>query len=122
MSLGCASLVEPRCPSPKAHQRLEDAHRLWHQAAASYNDPAGFRDGLNETLQALRGGTWALQQETRGGREFQSWHDGWHQRITGDQVLHWLVQTHRHRVTDEDLEAASKATVTLRAALDGPVL
>jgi hypothetical protein len=122
MSGACASLVEPRCPIPKAHQRLEDAHRLWHQTAASYNDPPAFRDGLNETLQALRGGTWALQQETRGGRDFQTWHDAWHERILGDAALRWLVQTHRSSVTEEDLEPASKATVTLTAERDGPVL
>ncbi|MBV8083310.1 MAG: hypothetical protein JO247_00700 [Chloroflexi bacterium] len=122
MSRGCASLVEPRCPSPKAHQRLEDAHRLWHQTAASYNDPLAFHEGLNETLQALRGGTFALQQETRAGHDFRSWHDAWHRRILGDDVLRWLVQVHRHSVSEEDLEPASKATVTLTTEREGAVL
>jgi hypothetical protein len=108
MSRGCASLLEPDCPIPRAHRRLEDAHRLWHQAAASYADPQAFRVGLNETLQALRGGTWALQRETRTGQDFQTWHDVWHRRIREDEV-----QSHRHSVTEEDLQPASSAQVTL---------
>jgi len=95
---------------------------MWHQAAASYNDPEAFREGLNDTLRALRGGTFALQQETRGGNDFRSWHDAWHHRILGDDVLRWLVQQHRHSVTDGDLQPASKATVTLTVERDGPAL
>jgi len=119
MSGGCASLVDAHCPVPRAHQRLEDAHRLWHRAAANYGDPGAFRQGLNETLQALRGGTWALQQETRAGAEFQAWHDSWHSRIRGDEVLHWLVQTHRHTVSEDDLQPASTARVVLMTKEDG---
>jgi hypothetical protein len=115
MARGCASLLDPDCPIPRAHQRLEDAHRLWHQAAANYADPNAFREALNHTLHALRGGTWALQQETRARQEFQPWHDSWHGRIRGDEVLQWLVQTHRHSVAEDDLEPASTARVTLMA-------
>ena len=106
---GCASLLDPGCPIPKAHQRLEDAHRSWHQAAANYASPEAFRQGLNDTVKALRGGTWALQQETRAGQEFQAWHDSWHSRIRGDDVLSWLVQAHRHSLTEDDLQPASTA-------------
>jgi len=88
---------------------------MWHNAAANYGDPAAFRERLNSILQALRGGTWALQQETRSGQEFQAWHDSWHSRIRGDEVLHWLVQTHRHSVSEDDLQPASTARVTLMA-------
>ncbi len=122
MSRSCASLLEPDCPIPRAHQRLEDAHRLWHQTADSYADPAAFREGLNSTLQALRGGTFALQQQTRGGRDFATWRDAWHNRIRADAVLSWLVQHHRHRVEDDDLASASKARVALRTMPDGPAL
>lgn len=92
---------------------------MWHAAAANYGDPSAFRQGLNSILRALRGGTWALQQETRSGQEFQSWHDSWHSRIRGDEVLHWLVQTHRHSVTEDDLQPASTARVTLMAKEGG---
>lgn len=119
MSRGCASLLEPGCPIPRAHQRLEDAHRLWHRAVASYADPDAFRDGLNDTLRALRSGTWALQQETRFGHDFKDWHESWHTRIRGDDVLHWLVQTHRNSVLDEDLLPASTANVKLIVNHDG---
>src|SRR5579872_1038998 len=119
MARGCASLLEPDCPIPRAHQRLEDAHRMWHQTAANYADPRGFRQGLNNILQSLRGGTWALQQETRSGQEVQDWHDSWHSRVRGDEVLHWLVQTHRHNLTEEDLQPASTARVTLMVNEDG---
>ena len=40
------------CPIPRAHQRLYDAHRLWHQAADQYDDP----DGLSQVVRN-RGGT-----------------------------------------------------------------
>src|SRR5690349_16339422 len=119
MARACASLLDPDCPIPRAHKRLEDAHRLWHHAAANYADPKAFRHGLNGALQALRGGTWALQQESRAGQDFQPWHDSWHSRVRGDEVLHWLVQTHRHSVTEGDLEPASTAKVTLMAKQEG---
>src|SRR5579859_3436005 len=119
MSRGCASLLDPNCPVPRAHRRLEDAHRMWHQAVSSYADPNAFREGLNDTLQALRGGTWALQQETRSGHEFKDWHTIWHDRIRNDDVLHWLVQTHRHSVTDDDLQPCSTANVKLIVQQDG---
>lgn len=86
---------------------------MWHSAASNYADPRAFHQGLNGVLQALRGGAWALQQETRTGQDFQDWHDSWHNRIRGDEVLHWLVQTHRHSVTEDDLLPASTARVTL---------
>lgn len=86
---------------------------MWHSAAANYADPQAFRQGLNGILQALRGGAWALQQETRAGQDFESWHQSWHSRIRGDEVLHWLVQTHRHSVSEDDLEPASTARVKL---------
>ena len=119
MRRGCASLLDPNCPIPKAHQRLEDAHRLWHHAAANYANPEAFRNGLNDTLQALRGGTWALQRESRAGQDFRAWHDGWHSRIKNDDVLHWLVQAHRHSVTPDELQIASSARVVLMAKNDG---
>lgn len=118
----CASLLDPDCPIAKAHQRLEDAHRSWHQAASNYAHPEAFRDGLNETVKALRGGTWALQQETRLGHDFQKWHDSWHDRIRKDDVLTWLVQSHRHSVSESDLEPASTARVKLMPQGEGPPL
>jgi hypothetical protein len=49
------------CPIPNAHRRLEEAHRLWHRAAESYDDPDEFRTNLNALLQALRSVTFVLQ-------------------------------------------------------------
>jgi hypothetical protein len=92
---------------------------MWHNAAANYADPGAFRQGLNSILQALRGGAFALQKETRAGQDFQAWHDTWHSRIRGDEVLHWLVQTHRHSVTEDDLQPASTARVTLMVTEEG---
>jgi hypothetical protein len=118
----CQPGIEPGCPAPKVHGRLEEAHRLWHQAADRYANPDGFRERLNDALKALRGGVWALQQHSRGGRDFESWHGEWHQRIRGDEVLAWLLQAHRHTVTEDDLGPASSAHVSLMASASGGLL
>jgi len=118
----CEPGIEPQCPAPKAHRRLEDAHRLWHRAADRYANPESFRERLNDALEALRGGVLALQQHSRAGRDFQAWHDEWHQRIRADEVLTWLLQARRHNVTEDDLEPASSAQVSLMASASGGLL
>ncbi|MBV8087072.1 MAG: hypothetical protein JO247_19870 [Chloroflexi bacterium] len=118
----CQPGIEPGCPAPKAHQRIEEAHRLWHQAADHYANPDSFRERLNGALKAMRGGAWALQQHSRGRRGFQEWHDEWHQRIRGDEVLTWLLQARRHSLAEDDLAPASSAQVSLMASASGGLL
>lgn len=60
------------CPVPDAHRRLDAAHRLWHQAEASYAEPDGFTANLNACIQALRSVTWVLQKGKRSIPDFDS--------------------------------------------------
>jgi hypothetical protein len=64
------------CPIPGTHNRLREAHRLWHQAADQYADPAGFQPNLNATIQALRNVTWVLQKEHAAVPDFEPWYVG----------------------------------------------
>ena len=51
------------CKVPVTHNRLLEAHYLWHQAALCYHDPFRFRTHMNALIQALRNITFALQNE-----------------------------------------------------------
>jgi hypothetical protein len=52
-----------RCPLPKTHRRLGEAHLLWHQALDTYHDSSAFLANLNSTIEALRNVTFVLQKE-----------------------------------------------------------
>ena len=52
---------------------LEEAHRLWHRAAESYEDPEEFRMQLNALIQALRNVTFVLQKEKLKIQDFDRW-------------------------------------------------
>jgi hypothetical protein len=49
---------ENRCPLAAVDQRLDDLHRLWHQAADAYFDPDAFR----VAIQTTRSVTFILQK------------------------------------------------------------
>jgi hypothetical protein len=46
LAAGWESMVEP-CPFPGCHGRLIEAHALWHEALAAYDDPGQFMLRLN---------------------------------------------------------------------------
>ncbi|MDE3076421.1 MAG: hypothetical protein KGJ86_13445 [Chloroflexota bacterium] len=107
---------EARCPVPQVHRRLEEAHRFWHQAADAYTDPEPFRSQLNSAVQALRSCVWMLQKRTRSLLDFETWHASWHEAITDNEVLSWLMRAGNQRVGADELEKASSAQVRLMVA------
>ena len=79
------------CPIPNAHRRLHECHRLWHAAAAEYDDQEGFRTSLNALLQALRNVTFVLQKEKRGIPDFDTWSEQWREIMGKDGVAAYVV-------------------------------
>ena len=64
-----------RCPLPKTHRRLVEAHLLWHQTLAQYQQPELFQANLNATIQALRNITFILQSEKHSFDQFEGWYE-----------------------------------------------
>ena len=97
------------CPIPAAHNRLEEAHRLWHKAAQEYEDPISFRTNLNACIQALRNVTFVLQKQKSNIPNFESWYSEWQRRMKADAILNWIVQARNKIVKEGDLETKSIA-------------
>ena len=97
------------CPTPTAHKRLEEAHRLWHECLDAYQDPSGFRTYLNACIQALRNVTWVLQKEKRLIDGFGEWYPAWQTRMKHDEVMRWVVRSRNRLVKEGDLETESRA-------------
>jgi hypothetical protein len=53
------------CPLAAVDRRLDDAHRLWHEADAAYFDPGAFRLKSQLAIQTLRSITFILQNQKR---------------------------------------------------------
>lgn len=100
---------EAGCPTPTAHRRLEEAHRLWHECLDAYQDPSGFRTYLNACIQALRNVTWVLQKEKRLIDGFDEWYPAWQARLKEDAIMRWIVKSRNRIVKEGDLETESLA-------------
>lgn len=107
-----------KCPIPNTHNRLLDAHRLWHQAEENYFDPDAFRTYLNSTIQTLRNLTFALQAEKTNIPEFDTWYLKWQAKMKDDSILKWLNAARVTIVHKGDLETKSVAKVKLQSYLD----
>lgn len=105
------------CPTPTAHKRLLEVHRLWHQAADNYNDPDGFRTYFNATLQALRNVTFAVQSEKNNIPNFDEWYPQWQDKLKSDSVLKWVNDARVTVVHKSDLETQSTALITIHTNL-----
>ncbi len=106
------------CKVPVTHNRLLEAHYLWHQAALCYHDPFRFRTHMNALIQALRNITFALQNEKRQIPGFEIWYKNWTDRIKRDEVLSWLNEARVKVVHKTDLETQSKAIATIQTYID----
>jgi hypothetical protein len=102
------------CPVPTAHARMNQAHLLWHEALAAYDDPEGFVTKLNALLQALRHFEFGITHDLKNHPSVESgW---WRRRMSGlvsDARLKWLVDARNDVVHASDLEAHSRAHVRL---------
>jgi hypothetical protein len=101
------------CPIPNTHRRLEQAHYLWHQALAHYDDPVAFQANLNSCIEALRNVTFVMQNETNQIPEFVPWYEAWRARMKQDSVMAWLHNARTIVVHQADLETASSALATI---------
>jgi hypothetical protein len=110
------------CPIPHTHSRLDEAHRLWHRAAASYEDPDEFRTNLNALIQALRNVTFVLQGEKQAIHNFETWYENWRDIMRQDEVMKWLVAARNRVVKKGDLETYSTAAAGIQASWDEPEL
>lgn len=111
-------MTRDKCPIPNTHNRLAQAHRLWHQAAASYDDADGFQTNLNALIEALRNVTFVLQNEKAKIPEFDDWYELWRERLKADQVTSWLHNARTTVVHKSDLEVMSKATAKIHNNLN----
>lgn len=100
-----------RCPLPASHRRLADAHLLWHQTLANYQEPNAFRANLNATIQALRNITFAIQSEKHSIPDFEDWYGAWQVRLAADADAKWLVSARNLVVKQGDLEFTSTAVI-----------
>ena len=64
---------ENRCPLAAVDQRLDDLHRLWHQAADAYFDPDAFRVAIQSAIQTMRSVTFILQKNKAIIPDFDRW-------------------------------------------------
>lgn len=105
-----------RCPIPRAHKRLADAHHKWHQALYAYEDPELFRINLNTAIESFRGLTWILQSEKAKIPGFATWYEGpggWQERMKADRIMRWIVEKRNLITKQRDLESESKVKVTV---------
>jgi hypothetical protein len=112
-SSGCVKL----CPLPNTHNRLQQAHRLWHQMLDNYNDPAGFRANLNSTIEALRNVTFMLQKEKHAIPGFDTWYEEWQEKMKTDAIMAWLCEARTTVVHKSDLKTLSTAHATIHSNL-----
>lgn len=111
-------MTRNKCPLPNTHNRLAQAHRLWHQAAAAYDDAEGFQANLNSLIEALRNVTFVLQNEKANIPHFDEWYQSWRDKFKADPVLLWLHNARTTVVHKSDLEVMSKATAKIHTNLN----
>lgn len=108
------------CPTPRAHKRLEDVHKLWHQTEQNYFSPDDFRINLNNTVQTFRSVTFVLQKNKRLIPDFDNWYEGWREEMRADRVMRWLVDARNKIVKEGDLETLSTVRLYLVAGWGQP--
>lgn len=113
-----SELQEDDCPLPNTHGRLEQAHRLWHQALEHYFDPGGFRANLNSVIEALRTVTFMLQGEKALVPDFDRWYAKWQAEMKADPVMKWLSEARTTVIHRAELETQSIAVATVHNNLN----
>jgi hypothetical protein len=108
--------LTPRCPLPRTHGRLGQAHRLWHESLAAYPNPDPFRSRVNSLIQETRNITWILQYEKRAIPKFAEWYGEWQVGAGKDPVMRWLIEARNTVVKRGDLETKSTAIVKVLAS------
>jgi hypothetical protein len=102
-----------KCPLPNTHQRLRQAHMLWHQASESYHEPERFLTNINSLIQELRNITFILQSEKHCFLDFDAWYAPFQARLKADKDAKWLVDNRNLVVKQGALQGASFARIRL---------
>jgi hypothetical protein len=99
------------CPLIDVDRRLQDAHRLWHQAEAAYFEPEEFRLFAQNTVQTLRTVTWVLQARKRLFPNFDAWYVPWQDRLRADPLMKWLhdARTKIEKIGDLEMHSRIRA-------------
>jgi hypothetical protein len=107
----------PSDRSPEAaRKRLEDAHRLWHQALESYPDADAFVTNVNALISGLRTVTWVLQASFKRVAGFEAWYAPVQREMRDDAVMRWAVEARNRIEKVGDLELQSTARVSVIAS------
>ncbi len=116
------SSAHSQCPLAAVDKRLEDAHRLWHQAEQSYFDPEAFRLAAQNTIQTLRTVSFVLQNHKRTIPDFDQWYGSQQEKMRANPLLRWIVEARNKIEKQGDLESHSLVRVeTIASYLDnGP--
>jgi hypothetical protein len=99
-----------------------EAHVLWHQALAQYQQPEIFRANLNAVIQALRNVTFILQSEKHSFANFDEWYKPWQERLKADALCKWVVDARNMIVKQGELDTYSTALVKLVTSRDDVLL
>ncbi len=108
------------CKSPldTAYNRLDEAHRSWHNALSGYHKINDFRAGINSAIQALRNLTFAIQKQKDNLPNFDNWYAGWQSKMKNDPILKELHDARNIIVKEEDLILYSTAKATTKGWMD----
>lgn len=124
--------TQSACPLAAVDQRLADAHRLWHQAEATYFDPGGFRLAVQNAIQTLRTVTFILQKQKAIIPNFATWYGDaekktpgeWQRRLGADPLMRWMVDARNRIEKQGDLESNSMVRAEIVASYleEGPCI
>lgn len=106
---------KPKCPLLGVHNRLNEAHKFWHDMLSGYQNPENFRISLNAAIQALRNVTFLLQSNKSTIPDFDEWYEKYRDAMKSDDILKWLHQARNIIVKQEDLELHSIASARVGA-------
>lgn len=113
---------ENRCPLAAVDQRLDDLHRLWHQAADAYFDPDAFRLAIQGAIQTMRSVTFILQKNKAKIPNFDRWYSKWQSKLGADPLMVWMRDARNSIEKEGDLEAHSfvRAEIVASYLENGP--
>jgi hypothetical protein len=109
------------CPISNTHQRLRQAHILWHQAAENYQNVDVFLTNVNSLIQELRNISFILQTEKDKIPGFDAWYEPWRERLKNDEYALWVKETRTLVVHQSALAAASHFNVKFLTYYELPV-
>ena len=112
------------CPLAAVDQRLDNLHRLWHQAENAYFDPDAFRVAIQSAIQTMRSVTFILQKNKGAVPNFEAWYAPWQKKLGADALMVWMRDARNTIEKEGDLEARSfvRAEIVASYLKNGPVI